>query len=1233
MRRYEETQAVSTPTQEGGMRRASSFAAPCLASVLLLTSLLTFPQLGAAQSTTPIQPPGSVLNAGVVYGLASGTANVQTGNAAGGFFGNTSSGGTKLFDVAVTNSTGYGGELYVFLGNGDGSFAAPTFNGVPYPLVNDGLSLVIAGPIFSPASVDLVVSDDFDDLYLMQSNGEGGFGTPVKLGETISSLSAYVNSGGTLNLVISSVTFNGSGAGTSLATLLVNQGNGTFAATNVPVPGPSTTAYLTGAYALTTGGDTAVLQVYATGAVGLSQSVSGVFQAPVSLGTLGTGSGFILPGSLSTFTSGGNSYLAGVVTIMNVPTPVIWPFSAGGGGISINPGPSFFEIPSNDTVSVRAADLDGDGNPDLIVVGGGQFSTTQTVNLFLSNSTPPFSPLVGEARPNTIVGPGVYGIQALVADANGDGKNDLILYQPNQGLTVMLNQGNGTFLAPTTLTAGDRPVAIANADLNGDGQDDVVVANGLNTTNEHSDNTVSVMLSESPGVYGAQSVYVVGTDPIAVTTAKVNGYQSIFVLSQADTTGNSSDPGVGFLPGNGTGIFPATTTFFPAGTASGAQPLAIAAGIFDASGNPTVAVANSDGTINLFTYSGGTFVPSTATPKLSAPNAPAYGLNLSSLAVADVDGDGNMDLVATQRGACGYNPSGENTINGGTILIWRGNGNGTFQSPVNFTSTQPNSDPASVTLGSFASMSLPSMLVVDGAGADCPVASGVGPYPILWTNKGSMIFAETDFRPSPLAIAGSSATVVPLKVAIADVNGDGANDIILSEFGLVTALLNNGNGVFSVSSPSPLIYVGSSDTAGLVGGSFFGPGTHDVGVASLAGAALIKGIPGSSASSGPIATAVTVGFSPVSPVTFGTPVILSATVTTTSGNVGSEGLVTFMDGSVSLGIVPPVAGVATFPTSGLAVGTHLITANYADTANKFTSSSSGQYLFTVLPLISSFALSPVSVIGGTSVTATVTLDGAAPAGGAVITLSSTSGSASVPPSFTIASGVSGTFTISTSAVTSPLQVTITAFYDGVSATAALTINPTATPPTLTIPTIVENIHTTDSLGSSSTLISATVISPIVETIITTDSLGSSSTLISATVIAPITEVITTTDTPSAFAPCQALVSSGITLTRGGFIYSPITRQYTLTITLTNTSGAAIPGPLSLLIFGLSRNARLLDSSGLTTCAAPIGSTYVTDSLVSLAPGSSTSITLKFSNSSTSSAITYSTAIEAGSGAP
>jgi hypothetical protein len=97
--------------------------------------------------------------------------------------------------------------------------------------------------------------------------------------------------------------------------------------------------------------------------------------------------------------------------------------------------------------------------------------------------------------------------------------------------------------------------------------------------------------------------------------------------------------------------------------------------------------------------------------------------------------------------------------------------------------------------------------------------------------------------------------------------------------------------------------------------------------------------------------------------------------------------------------------------------------------------------------LSSLALNPTNVIGGTqSSTGTVTLSGPAPAGGAQILLSSNNSAARVPSSVTVPGGTTSVnFTINTSAVTASTPVTISASYGGVTRTATLTVTPSPLP--------------------------------------------------------------------------------------------------------------------------------------------------------------------------------------------
>ncbi|HYA96129.1 MAG TPA: Ig domain-containing protein, partial [Terriglobales bacterium] len=146
----------------------------------------------------------------------------------------------------------------------------------------------------------------------------------------------------------------------------------------------------------------------------------------------------------------------------------------------------------------------------------------------------------------------------------------------------------------------------------------------------------------------------------------------------------------------------------------------------------------------------------------------------------------------------------------------------------------------------------------------------------------------------------------------------------------------------------------------------------------------------------------------------------------------------------------------------------------------------------------------------------------------------------------------------------PLAFTITVTdANGCAVTANDTLSVGAAPPPAPPISITESIHTADSLGSNSTLISAYVIPPITESIKTADALGSNSTLISAYVIPTIMEAVTTTDTvgvantPTGSSVTVMPVDTTTGTTPATLTFSNVTQAGNTTLT-TGTSGPAPP---------------------------------------------------------------------------
>jgi IPT/TIG domain/PQQ-like domain len=121
--------------------------------------------------------------------------------------------------------------------------------------------------------------------------------------------------------------------------------------------------------------------------------------------------------------------------------------------------------------------------------------------------------------------------------------------------------------------------------------------------------------------------------------------------------------------------------------------------------------------------------------------------------------------------------------------------------------------------------------------------------------------------------------------------------------------------------------------------------------------------------------------------------------------------------------------------------------------------------------LTAFTLNPAAVVGGNTSKGTVTLSAPAPSGGAAVALTSTNSAlAKVPASITIPAGTtSGSFTVTSSAVTTATGVQLNAAYSGAIVSATLTVQPASVSPPPASPSLtsLSLSPTTVRSGSSS----------------------------------------------------------------------------------------------------------------------------------------------------------------------
>jgi hypothetical protein len=215
----------------------------------------------------------------------------------------------------------------------------------------------------------------------------------------------------------------------------------------------------------------------------------------------------------------------------------------------------------------------------------------------------------------------------VAADLDADGALDLVGLLEDHTLAVVLGDGLGGFGTPASVDAGDGVQRFALGDLDGDGKPEIV-ATMVNLQQ------IAVLRGLGGGAFGAPEIHATSKLPLDVQLADVthDGRPDVIVSQPAALV-------VFATLADGSLAAPTET---PTG---GPWPYRLAVGDVDGDGQVDVVAHGKAGLVFL-----GTGTPALLAP-IAIPSASGLGQGLASpLALGDLDGDGDLDLVDSQSG-------------------------------------------------------------------------------------------------------------------------------------------------------------------------------------------------------------------------------------------------------------------------------------------------------------------------------------------------------------------------------------------------------------------------------------------------------------------------------------------------------------------------------------------------------------------------------------------------------
>lgn len=276
-----------------------------------------------------------------------------------------------------------------------------------------------------------------------------------------------------------------------------------------------------------------------------------------------------------------------------------------------------------DPRSLQLADVGEDASGDIDIITANY--QNDTVTILTNNGNGVFS-----KGTNYIVGKGPFAI--FLADIGEDSDNDLDIITANADenkISILQNNGDGTFNAGKRYRTGNEPKGIFLADLNGDGYRDIV-------TNNWADYTVSVLINYGNATFKKNVTYPVGRGPRAIFITDLDGDTDEDII-----TANQFDNNVTVLLNRGNGTYAAGVNY-----AVGYDPLSVYAADIDKDDDIDIVTTNlHEDTVSILINNGdGTFSPQLERNVGDGP----YSVFLADV---DKDPDNDMNIITANNNA------------------------------------------------------------------------------------------------------------------------------------------------------------------------------------------------------------------------------------------------------------------------------------------------------------------------------------------------------------------------------------------------------------------------------------------------------------------------------------------------------------------------------------------------------------------------------------------------------